>query len=600
MAGLTRTQFMEQCDEARRRATSFAMLRDAFDGTGGFASLPPTQEVSDSGAAASIPDWASTSYLLKHEGENWKQYEQRRLVARYVNHVRRGLQHWIGLLVRRAPTRKGTEHPSIEQFLTDCDGRGTSWDAMREKAVTQAALFGGQSWTVDRADDVGARNASENKGKPRFRMREPGTFYDWRLDSTTQRFQWLKIVEQLNEKAGPTEKAVDYLRATVWYPDSVELWTMPKLGATPPGREKPPVKHNLGRVPAGVLTFGDTVGELLFGWGPGQELADLALQDFQDLSRLTESLEKTVFNMFLVPIEEGDKEEVQQIDVGSTTAYGFPKDSSHKPEWCEPGPNATNAHMERRAVTSAEGLKILGLEQLLQSTQAPTSGLARQYEFQHLDASLSRVGARVDLWEREVLWTWLRWTGESPERADAILAEYVVEQPDSYDIRDKDAILNQAMTTLALPGLDPWTQKATLQLVSDSVVSLTVEEKEKRDEWLDAQAEAMTIGETHEENEGPADADADTDSSDAPSGGAAQSGSGDAGVLLAASDKASVITVNEVRRRMGLTDLMVPAGGRDPDGNLTVTDFVAKRDALRDAQKQATVEGGEANTLQDK
>src|SRR5574340_1073886 len=138
MPALTRKQFEERNAEATRLAERLIFLRDAFDGSGGFASLPLSQTHSRSGATALIPTWAYTSYLLKHEGENWAQYESRRLLARYVNHVRRGVQHFVGLLTRRPPTRPKSTHPGLQLLLNDCDGAGTTLDAMRERAATQA------------------------------------------------------------------------------------------------------------------------------------------------------------------------------------------------------------------------------------------------------------------------------------------------------------------------------------------------------------------------------------------------------------------------------------------------------------------------------
>lgn len=79
----------------------------------------------------------------------------------------------------------------------------------------------------------------------------------------------------------------------------------------------------------------------------------------------------------------------------------------------------------------------------------------------------------------------------------------------------------------------------------------------------------------------------------APAGGSPAAPGGGAGMgLLTGTDFATVVTVNEARRQVGLGPLMLPDGGEDPDGNLPVADFREKRKALRAAQQAAAGEVG--------
>ena len=91
----------------------------------------------------------------------------------------------------------------------------------------------------------------------------------------------------------------------------------------------------------------------------------------------------------------------------------------------------------------------------------------------------------------------------------------------------------------------------------------------------------------------------------APSAGA--EGSQPAGVLapqatgqttdleLAPTDIGKVVLVNEARERMGLGLLMNPETGRpDPDGNLTIAEFTAKREAMAGAEAKVAEKQGTA------
>ena len=53
-----------------------------------------------------------------------------------------------------------------------------------------------------------------------------------------------------------------------------------------------------------------------------------------------------------------------------------------------------------------------------------------------------------------------------------------------------------------------------------------------------------------------------------------------ADIVLTASDLGTVITVNEARASQNLQPLQLPEGGPDPDGDLTISDFKAKKEAL--------------------
>lgn len=61
------------------------------------------------------------------------------------------------------------------------------------------------------------------------------------------------------------------------------------------------------------------------------------------------------------------------------------------------------------------------------------------------------------------------------------------------------------------------------------------------------------------------------------------------GLTLTPSDLASVVTVNEARASAGLGSLLLPDGGEDPDGKLSVAEYKAKREAAGTAQ--GTAEG---------
>lgn len=72
--------------------------------------------------------------------------------------------------------------------------------------------------------------------------------------------------------------------------------------------------------------------------------------------------------------------------------------------------------------------------------------------------------------------------------------------------------------------------------------------------------------------------------SDAPAAGVlVPGGAATGGLELTSTDMASITTVNEGRKSVGLGPLVKPTGELDPDGNLTIAEFKAKREALGEA-----------------
>lgn len=78
---------------------------------------------------------------------------------------------------------------------------------------------------------------------------------------------------------------------------------------------------------------------------------------------------------------------------------------------------------------------------------------------------------------------------------------------------------------------------------------------------------------------------------DAPSGGAAKGPT----LVLAPTDMATVVKVNEARKSGGLGDLTKPDGTRDPDGDLTLAEFKAKHSNVI-AEGEAAAQGKTAPT----
>lgn len=501
---LTRKQMLARCQESERKADWFRFLRHAFDGSGGFAPIVPAQTRAGTGALASLPDWwDGNSYLLKHEGEELEEWYERVLTARYPNHPRKVVGTWLGLLLRRGPTRKqeGLD-PALEAFMANADGAGHSWDGHALPDACTRGILGGCLTLVDRPNDRGARSRLEAGGPAYITQIDPDALYDYHLDERGA-FEWAKIVEQVIEHPSPDSDAIYLYRCRIWYRDTWEVWL-----ASMSGTEEPVLfdegLNTLGRVPLVVLTYQDSVGRDLWGWSPADELGQIARDDYQGLSRHVELLEKQGFAILERPCREGEERKVSTMDVGAARAVATPMESSRGMAYVGPPDGPVASHERKREADRAEALRAMGLEQLLGSGTAPASALARQYEFQSTNAQLATYAKRVSRYEKDVLRLVLLYDGRSDDDATEILKQTSAEWPDDFDIRDRQADAILLRDYIETPGIDVVSKMAAIRQYRDTVVQLSDEEREDSDKELRKQAEAEKIEPPPEPPEFPA------------------------------------------------------------------------------------------------
>jgi hypothetical protein len=148
------------------------------------------------------------------------------------------------------------------------------------------------------------------------------------------------------------------------------------------------------------------------------------------------------------------------------------------------------------------------------------------------------------------------------------------------DDHQKDA---QAAGTAA-GGKPVMSQQTAVEIVAQSY------DRDGAEEWRrvrqEAQEQATLEGEMFPGTGGEVD------------GEAAPVGRSD-GVELTATDISKIVTVNEARRGQGLAELVLPDGGRDPDGELTVAEFVKRREEAAKGEQKLAVEQVKAKAAAD-
>ena len=487
---LSRQQLLAKHEEAERKADWFQFLRHAFDGSGGFAPLVAAQTTTGTGAAPIMPSWwDGSSYLLKHEGEEEAEWYSRILAVRYSNHPRRMAGHWLGLLLRRPPTRvtKGID-PALSAFLTNADGARHDWDTVLAESCTRG-LEGGCLALVDRADDRGAQNRAQAAGPAYVTLFDPDCLYDWHLDDFG-RFDWVKLVEEIVRQGGPDEDAAYYWRCRVWYRDTWAVYEMPQGGADEPTLIDEGL-NKIGAVPVVVLTYKDSLSRELWGYTPANELAQIGLDDYQGLSRHIELLEKQGFAVLERPCREGEEKKVETTDIGPARAVATPMESSRGMSYVSPPDGPVASHERYRETDRAEAARALGMEQILNSSASNVSALAKQYEFQWTNGDLAAFAARGARYEHDIHRLVLLFDRRTEEQAEAAIKVLNSTWPSDFNLRDKQADVQIATAILELPKLDSVTYIAAVKKARDAGLDLTDAERDASDKELEQIAEQM-------------------------------------------------------------------------------------------------------------
>jgi len=491
---MTRDEFLAQHPEAKSLARWIQFQTDAFEGKGGFAPCLDPQTASARGAAAAV-DYALRSdvatYILRHESEEDDEFDSRLTAARYRNHLRRSVGHYMGLLFRREPERPKNFHPLVDAFLADCNGVGKPWQRELEAAALWAVVYSGVGTLVDRPTD--------DSSPPFASHVHPQAVAHWDRDAVG-RWRFAKFLESLTEYT-PTGGSRSYQRARIWSPAGFETWELDEGNNAEPvvldGDRGGYGTHDLGEVPLVWLSFDDPLVGRLFGWTPSDEVGQLCREDYNDRSRQGEIFEKETFSTMKIPVREGDEDKAREIVIGAARSIPVPLEGTKEPGYISPDPRPLDQHGEKLKANDAEGLAAFGFDHLLGASSA-LSGYAKNLDRQHLISDLMRFARRLIDYERGVLRLVLMWHGIPSARAAEILAGYNVSWGE-IEIRDRQEEIIVARDLLALPGLDPWSQEAALRQVRDTCLDMSDDNKIKSNEELAKQRDAMLIGEPTED-----------------------------------------------------------------------------------------------------
>lgn len=601
---MDRDTFTYRHPDAVARASLYAFLLDAWDGTGGFS--PPLDEIMMNGTFGSamadeeLPAWKGVSYLDQFPRESGAKWRSRVRRAHYTNLPRTVGETICGFLLSRQPTRSTTDE-TLLAFEADADGLGHSWDElMRSELARRLWLLASPLILVDRPAEL-AESRADDLGTYATIL-PPQMLYDWETDDAGE-LLWVKLVDKRSECENAEAESVEYYTATEWTRNGWRRWRMNE------GSDADPFlvgegTHPCGVVPLVIGTMSRPVGASILGTSESFEIAQESRKLYNYQSLLDSHLYDQVYAVLAVVMAETGKRE--GFKLGTDNALVIPSGGSAS--YIAPPQSVAEVLFKSIDACIRRVYRAARLEFTVGDSAQAASGVARQYEFSATNRALCSFAAELSRIERETKRMVLLWEGVTD--VDAALNGSVPLWPDSFDVKDLERSLKLGLDAMTLP-LGETAKAALIKTLRDDLVELSDEpregeelsERERSDREIEEEAR---IGRGVDAPLGaypPADGGVTTEASATDeTGGLDESGNvvplrpgavaatsavsvPTTEILTASGDKASVVTVNEARASIGLPALTLPGGQRDPDGDLTVEDFREKRKALRSAQE---------------
>lgn len=383
----------------------YQLLRDAYYGTGGFA---------------------TGSYLNKHKRESKEDYQFRQANAYYLNYFSPIVNALVEPIFKRQPLRdyQGPASATIKAFLEDVDTAGADIYTFMKRAAIMAKVYGVSFIVVDNASERQSRTVAEmlqQREIPFAYVLGPQDLEEYGIDQTGS-LLYVRFKEVASIKDGTYQYRYTYYDRTKW-----EIWGDNLM--------KSSGEHGLGCVPV-IPLFPRMLEQRTMKPTPELEpIAKTAKALYNHCSWLGEILRNQTFPLLTIPSLD-----VNDLVVGTNNALGYLPDSSHAPAFIAPPSDPATILQNQIASLIQEMYRMASLSFVISTTQNNNSGIARQWEFERTNQQLANFAMQCARAETEVMELVARWVNSD--------ITYTVSYPDDFGIVDVTDQLAQAQAVL--------------------------------------------------------------------------------------------------------------------------------------------------------
>ena len=373
-------------------------------------------------------DYRQARHLMQYQLETADEYGQRLRNTPLDNHCQSVISVYMSFLFREEPTRDfmGNLDPQIEDFLADADLDGRSLDSFMKDVATWCSIFG-HAWIIMAKPDVGAITRADELqvgARPYVNLLSPITVLDWRYSRTASgryALSYFKYVEDINGDVQVIKE---------WTEDTIMTYTVNVKERTL--MDSMEEANGLGIIPAVCAYNGRS---MVRGLGVG-DIADIA-----DAQRFIYNLTSEIHQSAVLdshPSLVVDPTAQIGTGAGSIIRVAENSDPALKPYLLEYS-GANISQMLATIQHTIDGIDKQANIGSVRATEARNmSGVAREVEFQLLNARLAEKADQLELAEEGLWRLWCLYQGYA--------YNFEIDYPGSFSIRDTGNELQQLQT----------------------------------------------------------------------------------------------------------------------------------------------------------
>lgn len=408
----------------------YALLKDAYYGTGGFS---------------------SGNYLIKHARETDDSYKERCNNAYYLNYFAPIINALVDPIFKRRPLRNyaGAGENIVSAFSADVDRTGNDIHSFMKQAALHAKIYGVVFIVMDSRADAGRggtlADMIENREYPYIYCLDP-EYVDSYGVNQAGRITYLKFHEVSSIKDGDVKYREVEFDESGWKVTDEESGV--RTGT-----------YDLGCVPVVPLFSRLLESKTILPAPEMLPVAKTARALYNHCSWLAEILKNETF-----PILTIASLDQQDLVIGSNNALGYDPNAGHAPAFIAPPSDPATVIQNERKNLIQEMYRMASLS-FMTGTSEKQSGLSRQWEFERTNQQLSNFAGQISKAETDIMRLFSRWIG--------VDFEYTVSYPDNFGIVDVAGEIAQAQAVLDLNLSDGLREEVLKKVMTAYLPNLT-------------------------------------------------------------------------------------------------------------------------------
>jgi hypothetical protein len=381
--------------------------------------------------------------IFKYHKEGKSEYEERVKRAYRFNHTRE-LVDLVDKYIFKAPIQRNTQDApeEIQRFWKNSTRQNEPFEKFSRRLSKSSSTLGRIYIVVDNLATETPLSKAEEKAlnaKVYAYIVTPKHVLDMSRDENGD-FNWILIRESFRDDLDPIASSGKvYPRYRLWTRNEWFLFEEKKIANTVKVRLVDYGEHNLGVVP--VIAHDHTESDC--DYSAPALIGDIAYLDravANYLSNLDAIIQDQTFSQLAMPAQgvvAGTPAESQVLEMGTKRVFLYDGEGGGKPEYLSPDPKQAELIITTIKQIVNEIYHSVGMagERTKQDNALGidnSSGVAKAYDFEKVNALLASKAAGLKLTESKILELVMLWNGKTMHSTE--LAELIT-YPETFDVR---------------------------------------------------------------------------------------------------------------------------------------------------------------------